>query len=97
MNTVSDDRVPPDDRLIPQARRRVALKMGFFMHALVFALVNVGLFVIHAATGAGRGVHLPFWGWAIGLGAHGAVVFLELQAHGLRDWLLTREIKSLKG
>ena len=51
------------DALQRQARRRVALKMGFFIHALVFTLVNLGLLTLHAVTGGERGLHMPLWGW----------------------------------
>ena len=42
------DRDPIDpDRLVERrARRRVDMKLGFFIHALVFVLVNAGLFAL---------------------------------------------------
>ena len=73
------------DLLMRRARRRVKLKMGFFLHALVFTLVHLGLFALHAVTGGERGPHLPIWGWALGLSIHGVVVFTTLQTQGLRD------------
>ncbi len=84
------------DALQRQARRRVALKMGFFIHALVFTLVNLGLLTLHAVTGGERGVHVPLWGWAFGLAIHGTVVFTRLHTQGLRDRLVAREIERLR-
>ena len=88
------------DTLQRQARRRVALKMGFFIHALVFTLVNLGLLTLHAVTGGERGVHVPLWGWAFGLAVHGTVVLARLHMHGaglrLRDRLVAREIERLR-
>ncbi|WP_338416578.1 2TM domain-containing protein [uncultured Sphaerotilus sp.] len=78
------------------ARRRVALKMGFFIHALVFTLVNLGLLTLHAVTGGERGVHVPLWGWAFGLAIHGTVVFTRLHTQGLRERLVAREVERLR-
>jgi hypothetical protein len=78
------------------ARRRVALKMGFFIHALVFTLVNLGLLTLSAVTGGERGLHVPLWGWAFGLAVHGTVVFTKLQTQGLRDRMITQEVERLR-
>lgn len=83
-------------RLQQQAHRRVKLKMGFFIHALVFTLVNLGLLTLHAVTGGERGVHVPLWGWAFGLAIHGTVVFTRLQTQGLRDRMIAREVERLQ-
>ena len=50
----SDDRNTPPT-LEQRARRRVALKKGFFIHALVFVLVNGGLYLMSLAAGWGAG------------------------------------------
>lgn len=84
------------DALQQQARRRVKLKMGFFIHALVFTLVNLGLLTLHAVTGGERGVHVPLWGWAFGLAIHGTVVFTRLHTQGLRERLVAREVERLR-
>ena len=48
------------------ARRRVAAKMGWLMHALVYVCVNAGLALI--AWHTGRAWHLyPLVGWGLGL------------------------------
>jgi hypothetical protein len=78
------------------ARRRVALKMGFFIHALVFTLVNLGLLTLSAVTGGERGLHVPLWGWAFGLAVHGTVVFTKLQTQGLRDRMIAQEVERLR-
>lgn len=93
-----------DDRLQPtieqRARRRVALKTGFYTHALVFVLVNAGLFVMSAFNGWGQrfghGSFFPLWGWGLGLSIHGIVVFLKLQGEGVRQRMLEQEIKTLQ-
>ncbi|MEX8493177.1 2TM domain-containing protein [Sphaerotilus sp.] len=84
------------EALLLQARRRVKLKMGFFLHALVFTLVNLGLLTLHAVTGGEHGLHVPLWGWAFGLAIHGTVVFVRLQTQGLRERMVAREVERLR-
>jgi hypothetical protein len=53
-------------------------RMAVLIHATVFAAVNVMLFVIWAATGAGFAWFLfPLFGWGIGLAVHGVVYRLK--------------------
>src|ERR671910_3384285 len=62
-----------------RARARVQAIKGFYIHASVFVVVNIGLFVINAlTTGLAGGVWWFYWpllGWGIGLGAHALGVF----------------------
>ena len=100
------DSTPPS--LAQRAGRRVALKKGFFIHLLVFVLVNAGLFVLWQGAewglgdGAGWGRHhrvagfFPLWGWGLGLAIHGIVVLLRLQGEGLTQRMVEREIEALK-
>jgi hypothetical protein len=92
--TVSPDTT--DAQLLRQARRRVQLKTGFFVHALVFTLVNLGLLTLHAVSGGERGLQVPLWGWAFGLAVHGTVVFTRLQTQGLRERMVAREVERLR-
>ena len=91
-----------------RARRRVALKKGFFIHLLVFVLVNAGLFMLWQGAewglgeSAGWGRHhrvggfFPLWGWGLGLAIHGAVVLIKLQGQGITERLVAHEIEALK-
>lgn len=88
------DRDLPHDSLEARARRRVRRKLGFYIHALVFVLVNLGLYAMHEFTGRGRPVFL--WGWAIGLAIHGAVAFISLHGEGLRERMLRQEIERMR-
>ena len=57
------------------ARRRAGAKMGWFVHALLYACVNAGLALI--AWHTGRTWHLyPLVGWGLGLAIHGLAVWL---------------------
>lgn len=97
---MSSRHLPESPTLEQRARRRVALKTGFFTHALVFVLVNAGLWVASTVGGFGRwhggGVFFPLWGWALGLTIHGIVVFLKLQGEGVGKRMLEREIETLR-
>ena len=96
MNTLASSTGYTDDPLIRQARRRVKLRVGFLVHALVFTLVNLGLFALHAGAGSPRGLTLPIGGWSVGLAIHGIVVLARLHAHGLRDRMVAREVDRLR-
>jgi hypothetical protein len=56
----------------PVARRKV----GLYIHATVYAAVNVLLIIINLSTGTGQLWFLwPLLGWGIGLLAHAAAAF----------------------
>ncbi len=90
MNTL-----PTADDLHARARRRVGIKLGFYTHALVFVLVNLGLFVLGSVQGGSRWSHFPLWGWGLGLAIHGVVTFINLQGQGVRERMLRSEIERL--
>lgn len=79
-----------------QAQRRVKQKMGFYIHATVFVLVNLGLALINFSSG-GKSWHLwPLAGWGLGLAIHGFVTFVGLRGDGLRDQMVAREMEHLR-
>lgn len=65
----------PDRERYDRAKQRVELVRGFYGHAVVFILVNIGLAAYNVATSPDR-----LWfiftlvGWGIGLIAHGLYV-----------------------
>jgi len=79
-----------------RARRRVARKMGFYIHLTVFVLVNAGMFAINSMTGGYRWSVWPLWGWGLGLLIHGVVTFMSLQGDGLRDRMVRDEMERLR-
>lgn len=82
---------PTTPALERAARRRVALKFSVLMHALVFTLVNLGLWL-----GVPR-APVPLWGWALGLAIHATVVtFLLTVGDGLRGRMLAHEREVLR-
>ena len=87
--------IEPDD-IEARARRRVRRKMGFYTHALVYVLVNLGLFAISTVSGNGRWHVWPLLGWGFALAIHGLVTFIGLHGDGLRERMLAEEIERLR-
>ena len=79
-----------------RARRRVGMKIGFFVHLLVFVLVNLGLFAVNAYSGGPRWAVFPLLGWGLGLTIHGIVTFVSLQGEGLRQRMVASEVARLR-
>ena len=84
------------DSLEARARRRVGRKMGFFFHAFVFVIVNLGLYALNQFTGDPRWHHWPLMGWAVGLAIHGVLTFMSLYTDGLRRRMLDNEMRALQ-
>ncbi len=69
-----ETRTPDQDRY-DRAKKRVELLRGFYVHAMVFVIVNIGLAAYNIATTPDRlWFILTVAGWGIGLVAHGAYV-----------------------
>jgi hypothetical protein len=81
-----------------RARRRVAMKLGWWTHAGVYLLVNGGLWLAAQGLfgGAPRPSVAPLWGWALGLAIHGLVVLFKLRGDGLADRLVQAEVQRLR-
>lgn len=93
---MNDDSSSNHDRVERLARRRAGAKMGWYIHATVYVLVN--LFLVLLATSRGQDWAMyPLLGWGLGLLIHGAVVFFVAPGGNLYDRLLERERKSLRG
>ena len=87
---------PTDHDLERRAKQRADMKMGFYVHALVYVLVNGGLFVLAMAGDWARWQAIPMAAWGLGLAIHGLVVFVSLRGGGLRERMLAQEIERLK-
>jgi hypothetical protein len=60
-----------------EAQRHARAVRGFYTHALVYVLVNMGVAALALGTGNTRwGLGWGALGWGIGLAAHGASVFM---------------------
>ncbi len=90
------DDTNPEAALRRAAERRVAAKAGFRVHATVFAVVNLGLFIINLVTDRGNWWFAwPMFGWGIGLLAHGLSVYAGNPAG--REAAIRREMERLRG
>ena len=81
------------DRL---ARKRAGAKMGWYIHATVFALVNLFLFAASDFAFGHRNWSLkPLLGWGLGLALHGVSVWFLSAGSGLRERLVQNERERL--
>lgn len=84
----------PDD-IDRLARKRAGRKMGWYIHAFVYVIVNLGLALKSAFTGHNWAIY-PLLGWGLGLLIHGIVVFVSAPADRLREHLVQRERERLQ-
>lgn len=84
-----------DTELQKLAQKRVAMKLGFAIHLLVYSLVNAGLLALSLSRG-GQWHWGPLLGWGLGLAIHGLVTLLNLRGQGLRDSLVAAEVERLR-
>lgn len=75
------------------ARRRAAMKMGWYTHALVYVAVNTMLATLSMLGGKPWAI-FPALGWGLGLAIHGVVVFV-VTGGGLHEQLVQRERQRL--
>ena len=84
------------DRL---ARKRAGAKLGWYIHAGVYGLVNLTLFLLAsqmADLGRRPWTIYPALGWGLGLLLHGVSVFLLGTGSGLRERMVQREREALQ-
>ena len=65
-----------DQERYQRARAKVERLRAFYIHAIVYVVVNAGLVGINLASSPGGFWFIwPMLGWGIGLGAHAIAVF----------------------
>ena len=85
----------PDD-IDRIARKRALAKLGWFIHAAVFVVVNLFVFAMsHYAFGTRPWSVKPLLGWGLGLALHGISVWFLGTGGGLRERLIQREREAL--
>ncbi|MFO1245857.1 MAG: 2TM domain-containing protein [Ramlibacter sp.] len=81
------------DRL---ARKRAGAKLGWYVHATVYVLVNLMIFgMSQYAFGSRPWSVFPLLGWGLGLALHGVSVFMLGAGGGLRERLEQKERERL--
>ncbi len=82
--------------LLKQARRRANAKIGFYIHAVLFALVNAGLVGLNLFNGGFLWSLFPLVGWGIGLAFHAFGVFGFPGAAQLNQRMIDAEMRNLE-
>jgi hypothetical protein len=75
--TPSSDRAPDEsDVRYEAAKQRAQNLQGFYIHLIVYLVVNAGLFAINAITRGSGGwwFYWPLAGWGVGLLVHAATL-----------------------
>lgn len=85
------DAQDPVERL---ARKRAGAKLGWYVHASVYVLVNLLLATLSLASGRHWAV-FPALGWGLGLAVHGVVVFF-VASGGLHERMVQAERDRLQ-
>jgi hypothetical protein len=79
------------------ARRRAGAKMGWYIHACVYLLVNVALYAMSDfGFGHRPWSRFPVFGWGVGLGLHGISVFVLGKGSAFRERMVDRERERLR-
>ncbi len=78
------------------ARKRASAKLGWYSHAVVYVLVNAGLFALSShAFGSRAWSPAPLLGWGLGLVLHGLSVWFVGAGSSLRERMVQRERERL--
>ena len=71
-------------------------KIGFYIHAVIFTLVNMGLVGLNVAIGGFLWSLFPLVGWGIGLAFHAFGVFGFPGAAQLNQRMINAEMRNLE-
>jgi hypothetical protein len=85
------------DELERIAHKRAGAKLGWYIHAAVYLVVNLFIFALSTyAFGHRPWSVFPLLGWGLGLALHGVAVFMLGDGSSLRRRLLERERERLR-
>ena len=85
------------DEIEKLARKRAGAKLGWYVHAAAFVVVNLALFAMSRyAFGTRPWSVFPLLGWGLGLVLHGISVFVLGTGSGLRERMVQREREVLQ-
>ena len=85
------------DELERIAHKRAGAKLGWYIHAAVYLVVNLFIFALSTyAFGHRPWSVFPLLGWGLGLALHGVAVFMLGEGSSLRRRLLERERERLR-
>ncbi|WP_372659050.1 2TM domain-containing protein [Hydrogenophaga sp.] len=79
------------------ARKRAGAKLGWYIHASVYVVVNLFIFGLSQyAFGTRPWSVYPLLGWGLGLVLHGVSVFVLGTGGGLRERMVQKERERLQ-
>jgi hypothetical protein len=83
-----------DHEAYRRARRRVDAKIAFFIHAVVYVIINALLVGINLSTSPGYLWFLwPLGGWGLGLFFHALSVFLFVEGSAMKQRMIDHELE----
>jgi len=75
------------------AKRKVEVKLGFYIHLIAYVLVNAALTTVNLVTNP---EHLwfqwPLIGWGAGLLLHAGIVLASGKGHSFKERMIAREM-----
>ncbi len=78
------------------ARKRAGAKLGWYLHAVLFVVVNIVVFSMSRYGFGNRPWSVyPLLGWGLGLALHGVSVFVLGTGSGLRERMVQKERERL--
>jgi two-component system, LytTR family, sensor kinase len=88
---------PPRDAEYERAHERAKALQGLYIHLLVFAVINAGLFLINWAMRGPDGAWWFYWpllGWGVAVAIHLVTAFVPVFSP---DWADRRAERMLEG
>lgn len=97
MKNAAAPRLSPAEeaRLDHLARRRAKAKLGWYLHAAVYVVVNLGLVGLSVASGRHWAI-FPLLGWGLGLFFHGMAVWVFAPGNPLMSRMVAHERARLR-
>lgn len=85
------------DELERLAHKRAGAKLGWYVHAVVYVIVNLFIFAISRYGFGSRPWSVyPLLGWGLGLGLHGISAFMLGAGGEFRERLVEKERDRLR-
>ncbi len=79
------------------ARKRAGAKLGWYVHAAVYLVVNTAMFMLSSqGLGQRHWSVYPALGWGLGVVLHGVSVFMLGAGSSLRESLVQKERERLQ-
>ena len=82
-----------DQEAYRRAKKRVEVKIGFYIHLSVYIVVNILLIIINLVTSPQvLWFKFPLMGWGVGVFFHGLGVFVFSGGSALKERMIEKEM-----